>query len=163
MDLTRRQTLTLAGATAAAALPLTAGVATAADAVEAADAPAADAFDVLLARAEEQLTGGAFDTADPDFAAAVKALDTQASAWWKDLDRSAGRKALWADLSPASDPGMFGQSYPRLRTLATAWATPGTSLTGSAEVADALVAALGFLGSTGYNPARGESGNWWFW
>ncbi|MFD7180167.1 polysaccharide lyase 8 family protein [Streptomyces sp. NPDC059904] len=164
MDLTRRQTLTLAGATAAAALPLTAGVATAADAGEAADAaPAADAFDVLLARAEEQLTGGAFDPADPDFAAAVKALDTQASAWWKDLDRSAGRKALWADLSPASDPGMFGQSYPRLRTLATAWATPGTSLTGSAEVADTLVAALGFLGSTGYNPARGESGNWWFW
>ncbi|MFD0059673.1 polysaccharide lyase 8 family protein [Streptomyces sp. NPDC056690] len=164
MDLTRRQTLTLAGATAAAALPLTAGVATAADAGEAADAaPAADAFDVLLARAEEQLTGGAFDPADPDFAAAVKALDTQASAWWKDLDRSAGRKALWADLSPASDPGMFGQSYPRLRTLATAWATPGTSLTGSTEVADTLVAALSFLGSTGYNPARGESGNWWFW
>lgn len=58
---------------------------------------------------------------------------------------------------------MFGQSYPRLRTLATAWATPGTSLTGSPEVADALVAALSFLGTTGYNPARGESGNWWFW
>ncbi|MFE5021839.1 polysaccharide lyase 8 family protein [Streptomyces sp. NPDC056656] len=163
MDLTRRQTLTLAGATAAATLPLTAGVASAADAAQTADAPAADTFDELLARAEEQLTGGAFDTDDPDFAAAVKALDTQASAWWKDLDRSAGRKALWADLSPASDPGMFGQSYPRLRTIATAWATPGTSLTGSAEVADTLVAALSFLGTTGYNPARAESGNWWFW
>ncbi|MEU6657987.1 polysaccharide lyase 8 family protein [Streptomyces sp. NPDC046821] len=157
MDLTRRQTLALAGVTAAAAIPLVAGIA-AAD-----DAPASDAFDALLARAEEQLTGGAFDTADPDFTAAVDALDTQASAWWQDLDRSAGRKALWADLSPASDPGNFGQSYTRIRTLATAWATPGTSLTGSAEVTDTLLAALRFLNTTGYNPARGESGNWWFW
>ncbi|RVU28959.1 hypothetical protein EOT10_03660 [Streptomyces antnestii] len=159
MDLTRRQTLALAGATA---LPLIAGVAPAgiATAAEAADA---DAFDTLLARAEQQLTGGAFDTADPDFAAAVGALDAQAAAWWKDLDRSAGRKALWADLSPASDPGNFGQSYTRVRTLATAWATPGTSLTGSTEVVDTLAEALRFLGTTGYNPARGESGNWWFW
>ncbi|MFD0514085.1 hypothetical protein ACFQ0Q_34915 [Streptomyces aureus] len=89
--------------------------------MEAADAPAADAFDALLARAEEQLTGGAFDTADPDFAAAVKALDTQASAWWKDLDRGAGRKALWADLSPRRTPECSGRA---IRACAP-WPPPG--------------------------------------
>nr|WP_306335816.1 polysaccharide lyase 8 family protein [Streptomyces sp. KL118A] len=122
-----------------------------------------DSYDTLLARAAAQLTGGDFDATDPDFAAALKALDTQASGWWRQLDRSAGRTALWADLSPASDPGNFGQSYPRLRTLATAWATPGTSLTGSAETLDTLLDALRFLHATGYHPGRPESGNWWFW
>ncbi|MFI6058325.1 hypothetical protein [Streptomyces sp. NPDC051286] len=109
------------------------------------------------------MTGGAFDPADRDFATALTALDTQATGWWGKLDTSTGRKALWADLSPATDSGMFGQSYTRLRTVATAWATPGTSLTGDTAVRDGLLDALRFLNTVGYNPSRGESGNWWFW
>ncbi|GAA1900600.1 polysaccharide lyase 8 family protein [Streptomyces durmitorensis] len=153
----RRRTILAASAAASALVPLAAG-GTAWGA-----APDADPYDTLLARAAAQLTGGACDAADPDFAAALKVLDTQASGWWKDLDRSAGRTALWADLSPAKDPGNFGQSYTRLRTIATAWATPGTSLSGSAEAADALLDALRFLHADAYNPSRPESGNWWFW
>ncbi|MEV6103795.1 polysaccharide lyase 8 family protein [Streptomyces sp. NPDC051940] len=153
MDLTRRQTLALAGSTAL----------TAALAVPAAADDAGDPYDILLARAELQLTGGAFDPADPDFAAAVGALDAQADAWWQSLDTSAGRIALWADLSPASDPAVFGQSYQRLRTLAVAWRTPGTRLHGSAEAAAVLLEALRFLHAVGYHPARSETGNWWFW
>ncbi|MGW0994768.1 polysaccharide lyase 8 family protein [Streptomyces sp. NPDC002523] len=157
MELSRRQTLALAGAGAATAfIPLTGGSATAAAAAD-------DPYEPLLARAAQQLTGGAFDPADPDFAAALTALDTQAADWWSKVDTSAGRKALWADLSPATDSGMFGQSYTRLRTVATAWATPGTSLTGDAAVRDGLLVALRFLNTVGYNPSRGESGNWWFW
>ncbi|WP_055700729.1 polysaccharide lyase 8 family protein [Streptomyces silaceus] len=132
-------------------------------AVEDVEGAAEDPYDTLLARAADQLTGGAFDAGDPDFAAALKTLDTQASTWWRQLDRSTGRTALWPDLSPATDPGNFGQSYTRLRTLAVAWATPGTSLTDSAETADALLDALRFLHSTAYHPGRPESGNWWFW
>ncbi|MFB7110780.1 polysaccharide lyase 8 family protein [Streptomyces sp. NPDC056291] len=157
MDLSRRQTLALAGAGAVATLVARPGVASAAT------GSADDPYEPLLARAAQQLTGGAFDPEDPDFAAALTALDTQASAWWRQIDTSAGRKALWADLSPASDPGMFGQSYPRLRTLATAWATPGTSLTGQAAVRDGILDALRFLHTVGYNASRSETGNWWFW
>ncbi|QEU90217.1 polysaccharide lyase 8 family protein [Streptomyces kanamyceticus] len=156
----RRRTLLVAGAAAVAVSSATGGTAWG-------GAPRDDAYDAsydtLLARAAEQLTGGAFDAADPDFAAALTALDTQASDWWRQLDRSTGRTALWADLSPATEPGNFGQSYTRLRTLATAWATPGTSLSDSAETADALLDALRFLHSTAYHPGRPESGNWWFW
>ncbi|MBM7167776.1 polysaccharide lyase 8 family protein [Streptomyces sp. G44] len=149
-----RRALLTAGAVSAA-------VSAAGGAARAADPE--DAYDTLLARAATQLTGGTFDAGDPDFAAALKTLDTQAATWWRQLDRSAGRTALWPDLSPASDPGNFGQSYTRLRTLATAWATPGTSLTGRAETLDALLEALRLLHSTGYHPGRPESGNWWFW
>ncbi|MEV8314184.1 polysaccharide lyase 8 family protein [Streptomyces sp. NPDC059900] len=151
----RRRTILTASA-ASAFLPLVAGG-------PARAASDADPYDTLLARAAAQLTGGDFDAADPDFAAALKVLDTQASAWWRDLDRSAGRTALWADLSPAKEPGNFGQSYTRLRTIATAWATPGTSLSDSAEAADALLEALRFLHADAYNTGRPESGNWWFW
>ncbi|WP_371526113.1 polysaccharide lyase 8 family protein [Streptomyces sp. NBC_01283] len=157
----RRRTLLAAGA-ASALLPVAAG-GTAWAAADADDTDAADPYDPLLARAAAQLTGGDFDPADPDFAAALKVLDTQASGWWRDLDRSAGRSALWADLSPAKDPGNFGQSYTRLRTIATAWATPGTSLSDSADAADTLLEALRFLHAEGYNTTRPESGNWWFW
>ncbi|MFI6876999.1 polysaccharide lyase 8 family protein [Streptomyces sp. NPDC050400] len=166
MDLSRRRTLTLAGAAATAltvplALPLAPGAAAATTA--ATTTADDDPYEALLARAEQQLTGGAFDPADPDFAGALDALDAQAADWWGRLDASAGRTALWADLSPASDPGMFGQSYQRLRTVATAWATPGTSLTGDAGVLAGLLDALRFLNAVGYAPARSESGNWWFW
>ncbi|MBO1329730.1 polysaccharide lyase 8 family protein [Streptomyces sp. VRA16 Mangrove soil] len=153
MQWSRRQALALAGAGAAATVLPLAGSAAAAD----------DPYATLLARAEEQLTGGAFDADDADFAAALTALDTQAAAWWRSVDTSAGRTALWADLAPASDPAKFGQSYQRLRTIATAWATRGTSLTGDAAVLAGLLDALRLLHDVGYNTTRAESGNWWYW
>ncbi|MFI2410638.1 polysaccharide lyase 8 family protein [Streptomyces sp. NPDC018947] len=173
MRLTRRSLL---AATAATAATGTAALVTAAGPARAAGAPgygpgtgtapaagAAPDVPALLARAEALLTGGAPDLADPDVAAAVTALDTSAGALWAGLDRDPARTALWADLAPLTDPGNFGQSYTRLRTLATAWATPGTSLAGDPAVADALVAALRLTHDTAYNPARRETGNWWFW
>ncbi|MET8514686.1 polysaccharide lyase 8 family protein [Streptomyces sp. NPDC005077] len=169
MNLSRRTLLAATGATAAISattLATSAGAAhaqTGDAAGEAFEAVGTVGFDALLQRAETLLTGGAFDPSDADFAAAVAALDATAKGLWETLDRSAGRTALWPDLSPVTDPGNFGQSYTRLRTLATAWATPGTSLAGSAEAADALVAALRFAHDTAYNPAKRETGNWWFW
>lgn len=164
MHLSRRTLLAAGGATVSVAL--TAGPAWAAPAEptapQAEEASDVD-FDGLLTRAETLLTGGAFDPADPDFAAGVAALDSAAAELWDTLDRDAGRSALWAGLAPLTDPGNFGQSYTRLRTLATAWATPGTALSGSAEAAEALLAALRFTYDTAYRPDARESGNWWFW
>ncbi|MGW6054540.1 polysaccharide lyase 8 family protein [Streptomyces sp. NPDC055189] len=159
----RRRTI-LAASAASAFVPLAAGGTARAASDKSADkASDANPYDTLLARAAAQLTGGEFDAGDPDFAAALKTLDTQASAWWRDLDRSTSRTALWPDLSPAKEPGNFGQSYTRLRTIATALTTPGTSLSDSTEAADALLEALRFLHADAYNPGRPESGNWWFW
>lgn len=163
-----RRTLLAAGA-ASVVVPVVAGTAGAGTARAAAPAspttgaPAADVYETALARAEQLITGGAFDAADPDFAAALKTLDTTAADLWQRLDRSEGRTALWPDYVPVTDPGMFSQSYTRLRTLATAWATTGAALSGKDEVAEALVSALRFLHDTAYNPDRTESGNWWFW
>lgn len=134
MNLSRRTLLAATGVTAAISATT---LATSAGAAHAQSVGAADetlepvgtvGFGALLQRAETLLTGGAFDPSDTDFVAAVAALDTTAKGLWETLDRGAGRTALWPDLSPVTDPGNFGQSYTRLRTLTTAWATPGTSL-----------------------------------
>ncbi|MFD3947137.1 polysaccharide lyase 8 family protein [Streptomyces sp. NPDC058579] len=166
MDLTRRQTLafSLSLAGAAGAVGASTVLTLPGQAAHAAEPTVADdPFEPWLARAEQQLTGGPFDSADPDFAAALSALDAQATAWLRALDTSSGRVALWSDLSPASSPDKFGQSYPRLRTIALASATPGTSLTARADVLDTLITSLRFLHTVGYHPNRTESGNWWFW
>ncbi|MFB6986910.1 polysaccharide lyase 8 family protein [Streptomyces sp. NPDC056304] len=167
MNLSRRTLLAAGTATAVTAgttLMASAGAAQARPVAAASDGTTAAAdFGTLLQRAETLLTGGGFNPSDTDFTAALAALDSTAEGLWNTLDRSAGRTALWSDLAPLADPGNFGQSYTRLRTVATAWATEGTSLAGSAEVADALVAALRFTHDTAYNPAERETGNWWFW
>lgn len=160
MQLSRRTILAAGGATLSGVL--TAGAARASEPEHAAQS-AEEEFDALLARAETLLTGGEIDLSNPDFATGVAALDSAAQGLWNTLDRSAGRTALWADLAPLTAPGNFGQSYTRLRTIATAWATPGTSLSGSAEAADVLVSALRFTYDTAYHPSARESGNWWFW
>ncbi|OON71879.1 polysaccharide lyase 8 family protein [Streptomyces tsukubensis] len=159
-----RRTLLAAGAAAALVPAVTgAGPAEAASG-PAGSAPAAEGpYETLLARAARLLVGDDFDPADPDFAPALAALEKTATDLWTRLDRSASRTALWEDLSPVTAEGNFGQSYTRLRTVATAWATPGTSLSGSAEVSKALVAALRLLGERAYHAQAKETGNWWFW
>ncbi|MFJ6433815.1 polysaccharide lyase 8 family protein [Streptomyces sp. NPDC091416] len=160
MQWSRRTLLAAGGATVSGVL--TAGPSRAAEPERAAWSAEED-VDGLLDRAETLLTGGGFDPSDPDFAAGVAALDSTAKGLWDSLDRTADRTALWSDLAPLTAPGNFGQSYTRLRALATAWATPGTSLNRSAETADALLSALRFTYDTAYHPAARESGNWWFW
>ncbi|WP_406457398.1 polysaccharide lyase 8 family protein [Streptomyces sp. NBC_00876] len=161
MQLSRRTLIAAGGATVSGVLST--GAARAAEPARSAAQSTGEDFDVLLSRAETLLTGGAFDPSDPDFAAGLAALDRTAKGLWDTLDRGAGRTALWPDLAPVTDPGNFGQSYTRLRTLATAWATPGTSMSGSAETAVALLSALRFTYDTAYRPDARESGNWWFW
>ncbi|MFD5785525.1 polysaccharide lyase 8 family protein [Streptomyces sp. NPDC127037] len=164
MQVSRRTLLAASGgATASAVLAAAPARAAARNGTQESGQITGDDFDGLLGRAETLLTGGAFDPADPDFAAGVAALDSTAGALWESLDRGAGRTALWSDLSPLTDPGNFGQSYTRLRTIAVAWATPGTALSGQAETAEALLGALRFAYDTAYHPSARETGNWWFW
>ncbi|MEV6107908.1 polysaccharide lyase 8 family protein [Streptomyces sp. NPDC051940] len=151
----RRRLLAIAaGVGAGAALCLPGGVprAVAAD----------DPYETILARAQSQLAGAGFDAADPDFAAALAAVDRRSSDTWKRMDRSASRTAVFPDLTPVADAAMYGQSYQRLRGIATGWATPGTALYASAEVEAELLAAMRFLHDNVYSSGRGEVGSWWY-
>ncbi|MEV0587410.1 polysaccharide lyase 8 family protein [Nonomuraea sp. NPDC050310] len=119
-------------------------------------------FAALRAKAFGLLTGVPFDPADPAFAAPLARLDASASALHAALDRTAGRTVLWADQPLTGIAGTAG-SYQRLRTLALARATPGTSWYGRPDLATDVLAGLDLLYDRAYNETKRETGNWWFW
>lgn len=122
---------------------------------------AADEFDVLRARWATLSTGGAIDPAEPAYADVLARLTAQAQEFLDTLNTAADRTALWPDLPLSASSGNFAISYTRLRTIALARATQGTTLTG--DPAERLVSALDFLYSKSYNETLPETGNWWFW
>ncbi|WP_433167449.1 polysaccharide lyase 8 family protein [Kribbella sp. CA-247076] len=124
-------------------------------------AAAADEFDVLRERWAALNTGGTFDPADPAYADALAKLTAQAQELVDNLIVDADRVALWPDLPLSPTSGNFSISYTRLKTIALARATPGTTLT--TDPADHIAAALDFLNQRAYNETLPETGNWWFW
>ncbi|MEV0998704.1 polysaccharide lyase 8 family protein [Nonomuraea sp. NPDC050202] len=122
-----------------------------------------DAFSELRAKAAALFTGGGIDPDDPVFAAPVARLDAAARAHRAAMDVSAGRTFLWPDLPLTGVSGDIAGSYQRLRTLATAWASPGTSTHGDEAAAREILGGLDFLYERAYNEARRETGNWWHW
>ncbi|MFI6482657.1 polysaccharide lyase 8 family protein [Nonomuraea sp. NPDC050663] len=128
-----------------------------------AGASARTEFDALRARAAALITGGAFDTADPALAAPLARLGQSAADLRRTLVTAAGRMHLWADLPLTGVSGDIASSYTRLRTLATAWATPGTIQYGDADLAELVLDGLDFLYGHAYNESKRELGNWWHW
>jgi hyaluronate lyase len=121
---------------------------------------AEDEYDVLRARWAELNTGGAIDAADPAYADALANLSTQAQQYADTMITSADRTALWPDLPLSSTSGNFSISYTRLKTIALARATTGTTQT---ETGELVSGALDFLNANAYNETLKETGNWWFW
>lgn len=120
-------------------------------------------FATLRAKATALLSGGSFDPADPTFAAPLAKLDASASILRETLDQAPNRTFLWPDLPLKGVSGDIASSHQRLRTLATAWATPGSALHGDDGLAGELLAALDFLYARAYNETKREVGNWWHW
>ncbi|WP_405057328.1 polysaccharide lyase 8 family protein [Kribbella sp. NBC_01505] len=106
-------------------------------------------------------TGGEIDPGDPAYGEALANLSRQAQGFLDSLDQAPGRTALWADLPLSSASGNFSISYTRLKTIALARATRGTTL--KSDPAEALGSALDFLNQRAYNETLPETGNWWFW
>lgn len=125
-------------------------------------AHAADELTELRLRWADLLTGGEVDTGHPVVAERLTTLSEEAHAT---LDAMAVTDSqLWPDLpvSP-TQPGNVSESYSRIRSVAVAWATPGTTLYGDTAVSDQLVAGLKLLHDVGYHASLDPSGNWWFW
>ncbi|MBE1563314.1 polysaccharide lyase 8 family protein [Nonomuraea africana] len=120
-------------------------------------------FATLRAKATALLTGAPFDPADPAFAAPLARLDTSAKALREALDLSPNRTSLWPDLPLKGASADISSSHQRIRTLATAWATPGSALHGNSGLATQLLGALDFLYARAYNETKREVGNWWHW
>ncbi|MFE0677821.1 polysaccharide lyase family 8 super-sandwich domain-containing protein [Streptomyces sp. NPDC058867] len=133
-------------------------------------ARADDAHAVLRALWADILTGGPIDPTDAAYSTALTSLSTTATDLWNSLSADASAGSLWPGLT-LTTPANMTTSHKQLATMATAYATPGTTATdgsgrtlhGNAALGTAIVTGLDFLHTQVYNADTAESGNWWEW
>ncbi|MBP2114751.1 polysaccharide lyase family 8 super-sandwich domain-containing protein [Paenibacillus silagei] len=131
-------------------------------------ARAADEFDGMRENRKVMLTGGAsLNTADADLAAALTKLGNEASGYWQTMNTAAGRTYLWSDNPGIGNSIHIRVTYERLKTMALAYATSGTSLYGDSLLGSDIVAALDYMYATRYHegvtPVASGTSNWWDW
>src|SRR5262249_40870598 len=99
-----------------------------------------DEFDDLRTKWKDMLTGGAsFDPADPDIANRIAAIDGEARTQWSRMNTAPDRAYLWSDLASTTVSSHITSSYNRLKSMALAFSTHGSSLEGDpALLADIL-------------------------
>ncbi|TVY11193.1 polysaccharide lyase 8 family protein [Paenibacillus cremeus] len=132
------------------------------------DTPAvtADEYNKLRTKWQTALVGDpTYDTNDPDIAAKITSTTKGASSAWSSLIKEPTRKALWSDLSqwPTKSSDITG-SYNRLKNMAIAFNTKGSSLYGNTALAADIMSALDWMHQNVYNETISkEYDNWWDW
>ncbi|GAB4050689.1 polysaccharide lyase 8 family protein [Catellatospora paridis] len=151
-SLSRRRLLQAAGVTAAA---------TGAGALLPGPAHAADEYDTLRLRWRDMLLGTGYDPADPLYAGRLATRGADAAAFRSTMAPTSA--SLWPDLPyTASNGDQVSATYSRLKTMAMAYAQPGTGLTGDPALAVEIVAGLDHVHANVYNASFNPNGNWWW-
>jgi hyaluronate lyase len=125
----------------------------------------ADEYDDLRLRWKTMLIGGdSYDVSDPDIAERIVSITTLAKTNWVAMDKSAGRTLLWSDLNLiTTDSYDLNNHYNRLKTMALAYSTKGSSLYQDEALLADTIAGLDFMYSNYYNETKTEYGNWYHW
>lgn len=131
-------------------------------------ARAADEFDGIRENWRELLAGGSgLDISDPDIAAAAAELAGDATGYWSTMNTSVGRTSLWSNIAGTGNSVHIRQTYERLKVMALAHSTLGSSLYGNSDLETDIVDALDYMYATRYheNVTTTPSGtsNWWDW
>ncbi len=124
----------------------------------------ADEFDLLRAKWAGMLTGGpGINLSDARTAAVVASLTTAANTHWTSLDQSPARPHLWADAASTTRSAHLSTNFSRLRAMALAYATTGSTLQGNPALRADLLAALDWMYAHRYNETKALYDNWWDW
>ena len=153
-----RRSLLRAGALGLGALALPLDRSTAARA-------ATDPYAALRATWTTMITGGAIDPTNAAYSSAVAQLESITATWAPAMDATSSPLSLWPDLPIGSVSANVSSSYTRLRTLALAYCTPGTSYTGSTALAAQITTGLDWMAANAYLTSLPQYGynNWWDW
>lgn len=124
-----------------------------------------DAFETLRLRWVSMLTGGTdIDHARLPFSKIIADVAAHALVQWHTMAVPANAaEALWSDPLAGDREYNSRISADRLRVMALAWATPGSSLYQDPKLEEALLAALGWFEKRRYNIWIERTGNWWEW
>ncbi|MFK7692420.1 polysaccharide lyase family 8 super-sandwich domain-containing protein [Paenibacillus sp. HJGM_3] len=82
---------------------------------------------------------------------------------WDTFNRSADRAYLWSNLDSTTRSGDIVVGYGRLKTMALAYNTPGSSLYRNEQLAADIVGGLDWMYANRYNERSLEYDNWFHW
>lgn len=127
-----------------------------------------DQFDAMRATWRDLLTGGDFDAADPDFAAALEHADKETESYLGLINRAADRPGVFVDM-PFIEENTYDASSRvsgtliRLEQIATSVRTTGSRFENNSDVIATVLAGLDTTNRKIYYPGRQELGNWYHW
>jgi hypothetical protein len=120
-----------------------------------------DEYDTIRIKWRENLIGGTgYDINDPVIARKLSSL-SQTS--WDTMNKSASRTYLWSDLSSTTLSGHVTNSFLRIKDMAVAYATQGSTLYGNQQLKTDIINALDWMYANRYNETRAYYDNWWDW
>lgn len=122
-------------------------------------------YDDIRLRWKETLTGkDSLDVNDAAVQAIIEANASAAQQYWDSMQLTSGGTTLWNDLpASASDSSFINNHYTRLKTMALAYQTKGTSLYHHSGLKDDLLQAMDWMLDKLYTDTGTEFGNWWNW
>lgn len=124
----------------------------------------ADEFDTLRLKWADMLTGGnALNLSDTRTASAVASVTSNANSYWNSLDKSATRTFLWSDAASTTDSSHLSTNFSRLRAMALAYATAGSTLQGNASLRADILGGLDWMYANRYRETKAIYDNWWDW
>ncbi|MBF4514102.1 polysaccharide lyase 8 family protein [Plantibacter sp. VKM Ac-2885] len=121
----------------------------------------ADEFSSARAAWTGVLTGGAsIDVSVEPYASGVVRIDADAAG---DRDSMTASGEPWADLDTGDAAGLL-EAFRRVKAMALAWATQGSSLSGDTALLASTERALDWLIANRYNASTpAVPATWWFW
>ncbi|MFC3803914.1 polysaccharide lyase family 8 super-sandwich domain-containing protein [Cohnella sp. GCM10012308] len=120
-----------------------------------------DEFDTMRLKWRENLIGGTgYDVNDPIVSRKLNALSQTT---WSTMDKSANRTYLWSELASPTLSTNVTQSYQRIKDMAVAYSTYGSSLYGNQQLKSDIIGALDWMYANRYNETRAYYDNWWDW
>ncbi|MWV42662.1 DNRLRE domain-containing protein [Paenibacillus sp. HJL G12] len=127
-------------------------------------ASAADEYDGLRTKWKEMLAGdSAYNPSDPDIAPRIQEITNTANERWNTMDTSSSRTFLWSDLASTTNSAHVSDNFGRLKAMAVAYATRGSSLYNNSALGDDIVNGLDWIYANRYNENKSAYGNWWDW
>jgi hypothetical protein len=120
-----------------------------------------DDFDTMRIRWKNFLTGGTtFDTSDSDIAYKLNSINQTS---WNLMEINPSKNYLWSDLNSTVDSSHITGSYLRIKGMALAYSTIGSSLYGNQDLKAAIIDAMDWMYTNRYNETKTAYGNWWDW
>ena len=90
-------------------------------------------------------------------------IASTANSDWSSMNTNSSRTYLWSDLPFGSVSANIVSTYDRLQAMALAWATPGSSLQGNTDLANAVAGGLDWMNTNVYTTNATEYDNWFHW